>query len=64
MILTTGEKGQVVVAVAEPVTEGIGSVLQEIVIVLGQVIETWPCNKATGARARMIAIACPSHLLL
>jgi hypothetical protein len=40
VILTTDEKGQVDVAVADPVTAGIGAVLQEMVIVLGQVIVT------------------------
>ena len=64
MILTTGENGQVDVAVAVPVTAGIGAVLQEIVIVLGQVMVTWPCNNATGARARMIANVRPSRPLL
>ena len=50
-MLTNGEEPQVVVAVAEPVTEGSGSTLHEMVMVDGQVIVTWAVETMMGRTA-------------
>ena len=58
------ELGQVVVAIAEPVLPGVGGVLHDIVMGPGQVIVTWPYDRATGRKASHNVMACPIHFLL
>lgn len=61
--LTNGEDPQVVTAVAEPVTEGSGSTLHDIVMVEGQVIVTWAVATMIGRKASHTDKTYPRHLL-
>jgi hypothetical protein len=63
-MVTVEEVGHKVVAVADPVRDGNGSTLHEMVVVVGQVMVTWATAIVTEAKRNQSDKANPGNLLL